>query len=75
MAKAQTQRKSGGSRKIGRNKEKCALYATRRRRFKNKLRRIEKSEGEGAANYYKDTAQYHSSRYLARHPEAKRLTL
>lgn len=30
MAKSNQQRKSGGSRKIGRNKVKCAAYRTRK---------------------------------------------
>ncbi len=34
--------KSGGSRKIGRNKDKCAKYAGEHRREKNKIRKYQK---------------------------------
>jgi hypothetical protein len=38
----QRKRKSGGSKKHGRNKEKCARYRAEGRREKNKARRIAK---------------------------------
>ena len=34
--------KSGGSHKIGRNKDKCSKYRLDQRRIKNKLRRLNK---------------------------------
>lgn len=34
--------KSGGSRKIGGNKNKCAKYRLDQRRIKNKIRRLKK---------------------------------
>lgn len=39
-------------RKIGRNKVKCAQYRAARRRFKNKLRRVERCNGRAAAREY-----------------------
>ena len=44
---------SGGSRKHGRNKVKCARYRARRRRLTNKLKRIRQSNGEKAAAEYR----------------------
>ena len=41
----QQQKKSGGSRKIGRNKDKCASYKIFNTREKNKVRRVLKSSG------------------------------
>lgn len=39
---AQKQKKSGGNKKIGRNKIKCALYKSLKKREKNKIKKIEK---------------------------------
>jgi hypothetical protein len=48
-----SQAKSGGNKKHGRNLAKCARYRERDRRFKNKMRRILRSNGPAAANKYK----------------------
>lgn len=50
---ANRQAKSGGARKIGTNKEKCARYRSRGTRFKNKLTRVLKSNGKAAADAYR----------------------
>lgn len=47
-----SQAKSGGAKKYGRNKVKCQRYRDRGRRFRNKLRRILRSNGEAAARLY-----------------------
>ena len=47
------QGKSGGARKIGRNKVKCARYQSRDTRFRHKLARILKSNGKEAARIYR----------------------
>lgn len=52
MAKKQT--KSGGAAKYGRNKVKCKAYRDGRRRFKNKLRRVLRSNGPEAAARYRE---------------------
>ena len=62
----QQQRKSGGVRKYGRNKEKCKKYAGARRRFYNKLKRIRQSSGIKAAEQYQ-RGPIHSKRYTKRH--------
>ena len=46
------QAKSGGARKIGRNKEKCARYRAMHTREMNKVRRILRSNGWDAAQAY-----------------------
>lgn len=50
----QTKQKSGGGKKIGRNKDKCARYTKEHRRFKNKLRRVKRSNGPDAARRYEE---------------------
>ena len=50
---ADKQAKSGGAKKIGRNKVKCARYRSRDTRFKHKLARVLKSNGPEAANAYR----------------------
>ena len=52
MARAQTTKKRGGLRKIGRNKDKCALYRAMKTREKNKLKRVLQSNGREAAKEY-----------------------
>lgn len=47
------QGKSGGARKIGNNKVKCARYRSRDTRFWHKLARIRQSNGKAAANVYR----------------------
>ncbi|HLA88124.1 MAG TPA: hypothetical protein VJL10_08885 [Anaerolineales bacterium] len=47
-----TQAKSGGAKKIGRNKEKCARYRAMHTREMNKVRRILRSNGWDAAQAY-----------------------
>ncbi len=42
----------GGSRKVGRNRDKCKLYRARKTRERNKLKRILQSNGIKAANKY-----------------------
>lgn len=42
----------GGSRKVGRNRDKCKLYRARKTRERNKLKRILQSNGARAANKY-----------------------
>lgn len=42
---AASQAKSGGTRKIGRNKAKCGLYSVSQRRYKNKVRKARKRYG------------------------------
>lgn len=57
---------SSGTRKYGRNKDRCKLYAIRKRRKRNKMRRVLKSSGErAAARYARGPA--HSVRYERRH--------
>ena len=46
------QAKSGGARKIGRNKEKCARYRAMHTREMNKVRRVLRSNGWDAAQAY-----------------------
>jgi len=46
------QAKSGGARKIGRNKEKCARYRAMHTREMNKVRRVLRSNGWDAAQVY-----------------------
>lgn len=46
-------KKSGGARKIGRNRDKCKRYESEGRREKNKLRRITKCQGPAAAEAWK----------------------
>ena len=53
------QRKSGGNRKIGRNKVKCAKYRAENRRIKNKIRKITK-------HLTKFSNDLQSVRYLAK---------
>ncbi len=53
MGQSGTQKKSGGGAKIGKNKDKCAAYRKEHRRFKNKLRRVLKSNGPAAAEQYR----------------------
>jgi hypothetical protein len=48
----QTQRKSGGAKKIGRNKTKCEAYRNSKRREYNKLKRVVQSNGLVAAEAY-----------------------
>ena len=43
---------SGGTRKIGRDREKCKHYRSRNRREYNKLKRIRQSNGLLAAEKY-----------------------
>ena len=47
-----TQAKSGGAKKIGRNKEKCARYKAMHTREMNKVRRVLRSNGWDAAQAY-----------------------
>jgi len=47
------QAKSGGARKIGRNKPKCARYRSRDTRYRNKYARVLKSNGAKAADAYR----------------------
>ncbi len=42
----------GGTRKYGRNKERCAAYRTHQTGEKNKLRRVRRSSGPKAAQQY-----------------------
>ena len=63
---AEQKSKSGGARKIGRKKVKCALYASRRRRHANKQRRILQSSGVKAARDHR-RGPPHSIRYTRRH--------
>ena len=50
---ANKQAKSGGARKIGRNKVKCQRYRSRGTRFTNKLARVRQSSGPKAASAYR----------------------
>ena len=52
MADKVSKSKSGGGQKIGRNKDKCARYSKEHRRFKNKIKRVMKSNGPEAARKY-----------------------
>jgi len=52
MARAQTTKKRGGLRKIGCNKDKCALYRAMKTREKNKLKRVLQSNGKEVAKEY-----------------------
>ena len=45
MPQMQTQKAKGGSKKVGRSKDKCARYAVQMRRYKNKVRRAKKRYG------------------------------
>jgi len=47
-----TQAKSGGAKKIGRSKEKCAHYRAMHAREMNKVRRVLRSNGWDAAQAY-----------------------
>jgi len=42
---AANQKSGGGSKKYGRNKDKCARYRLQGRRYKNKVRKIKKWAG------------------------------
>ena len=44
----------GGSRKIGRNKDKCKAYRDRKTRERNKIKRVLQSCGLKAAQAYAD---------------------
>ena len=46
------QKKGSGTKKYGRNKEKCAAYKKQQRREKNKLGRVLRSSGRAAAEHY-----------------------
>lgn len=41
----QSQKKGKGNRKLGRNKVKCQRYTAEDRRYKHKLRRVQKAGG------------------------------
>ena len=60
------QRKSGGTKKHTRNKEKCAAYARRRTRFKHKAARVLQSNGKEAYAAYL-RGPLHALRYRRRH--------
>ena len=64
MAGAQKQ-KSGGARKIGRDKVKCKQYAVGLRRWRNKTRRVRQSSGDKAAARY-IAGPHHGKRYESR---------
>ena len=49
---ADQQKKSGGSKKIGRNREKCARYRGLHIREKHKVKRVLCSSGAEAAKQY-----------------------
>ena len=49
----QSQSKSGGAKKYGRNLAKCKRYRQRDTRYKHKLARVLQSNGPAAANAYK----------------------
>jgi hypothetical protein len=49
MAKQQSQKKSGGSKKIGRNADKCKKYFAFHTREKNKIKRVLQSNGRAYA--------------------------
>lgn len=51
----QQQQKHGGTRKYGRDKIKCALYKSSKRREHNKLKRVLQSNGLAAAQKYAAT--------------------
>ena len=53
MPQMQTQKAKGGSKKVGRNKDKCARYAVQLRRYKNKVRRATKRYGNCAPTVLK----------------------
>ena len=63
---AEQKSKSGGARKIGRNKDRCKLYASRLRRHANKQKRILQSSGVKAARDHR-RGPAHSIRYTRRH--------
>ena len=63
---AEQKSKSGGARKIGRNKDKCKRYAIGLRRWRNKQRRVLRSSGAKAARAYRKGPR-HSARYTRRH--------
>lgn len=54
MAQKGQQQKAKQSHKAGRNKIKCERYRNQRRRYKNKLRRVVRSNGAAAAQAYRD---------------------
>lgn len=62
----QQKRKSGGARKLGRNKDKCKAYAASLRRYRNKVKRVLRSSGENAAADYARLHYGHSTRYNRR---------
>ena len=64
MAKKQSQKKSGGMRKYGRNLERCAKYKAMHTREKNKIRRVLRSNGFTAAQSYAE--QHNLVGYLTR---------
>lgn len=49
---AEKQKKSGGGRKLERNKDKCKSYRSSKTREKNKLKRILHSNGLAEAEKY-----------------------
>lgn len=56
-------KKSGGSKKHGRNKDKCKAYAVGLRRYKHKVKRVLRSSGENAAADYARKHYGHAKRY------------
>jgi hypothetical protein len=54
---ADTQRKSGGDRKHGRNEAKCKSYRINKTREIHKLKRVLKSSGIDEATKYADTKE------------------
>jgi hypothetical protein len=52
-----SQQKSGGAKKYGRNKDKCAQYKAMKTREKNKLKRVFRSNGIEAAKEYAEKHQ------------------
>ena len=54
---AEKQKKSGGGRKLERNKDKCKSYRSLKTREKNKLKRILQSNGVKAAEEYADKVE------------------
>jgi len=49
---AKKEKKSGGSKKYGRNEAKCKAYRASKNREKNKIKRILQSEGLKAAELF-----------------------
>jgi hypothetical protein len=56
MAK-ESQKKSGGNKKHGRNEDKCKKYRASKTREKNKLKRVLQSNGRKAAEEYADKVE------------------